>query len=301
MAELLLIGGTGLLGGKIAERLGSRDVAFRALVRPQTDASALEALGAEIVRGDLRDADSVTAAVTGMTTVVTTANAIGRLLAGAKDLTIEDVDRRGNETLIRAAERAGVGRFVFVSLGGLTPAMAARAPLAAAKVQTEDLLRASSMPTVIVRPGPYQEIWLSPETGIRPAKRLALIHGHGRTPWPYVAVDDVAEAVVRLTLADDPPAEVDFGGPQRLTRHEVVDAFERATGVTFRRVSVPRPALALGSRLLRRRNPAIASVMGMSLASDMTELPIDDRPLKDLGIEPRSTTDAIDRMVRGPA
>src|SRR5918993_737638 len=91
MADLLLVGGTGLLGGKIAERLAARDVPFLALVRPQTDASPLEALGAEIVRGDLRDPGSVTAAVAGMTTVVTTANAIGRLLTGVKDLSIEDV------------------------------------------------------------------------------------------------------------------------------------------------------------------------------------------------------------------
>ena len=196
---------------------------------------------------------------------------------------------------------AGVQRFVFVAGYHHAPGMVERAPYAAAKVHIEELLAASFMRTVIVRPGPFQEVWLSPMTGIRPAKRLALIHGHGRTPWPYVAVDDVAEAVVRLTLAPDPPAGVDFGGSQRLTRHEVVDAFERAMGVKFRRVTVPRPAMAVGSRLLRRRNPALASVMGMSLASDMTELPIDDRPLKDLGIEPRSTTDAIDAMVRGPA
>jgi NADH dehydrogenase len=230
--------------------------------------------------------------------VITTANAIARLLTGAKDLSIEDVDRRGNEALVRAAERAGVGRFVFLSIGGLSPSMAARAPLAAAKAQTEELLRASSMRSVVVRPAAFQEVWLSPSTGIQPAKRLALIYGHGRTPCAYVAVDDVAEAVVRLTLADDPPTEFDFGGPQRLTRHEVVDAFERATGAKFRRVTVPRGAMVAGSRLLRRRNPAIASVMGMSLAMDTTEVPFDDRPLKELGIEPRSTTDAIEQMVR---
>jgi uncharacterized protein YbjT (DUF2867 family) len=300
MADLLLVGGTGLLGSRIAERLSGRDVPFRALVRPRTDASQLEALGAEVVRGDLRDADSVAAAVAGTTTVVTTANAIGRLLAGVTDLSIEDVDRRGNETLIRAAEAAGVRRFVFVAGYHRAPGMVERAPFAAAKVHAEDLLAASPMQTVVVRPGPFQEVWLSPETGIQPARRLALIQGRGRTPWPYVAADDVAEAVVRLTLADDPPADVDFGGPQRLTRHEVVDAFERATGTTFRRVSVPRPVLALGSRLLRRRNPALASAMGLALASDQAELPIDDRPLRELGIEPLSTTDAIERMVRAP-
>src|SRR3712207_2174199 len=228
MADLLLVGGTGLLGGRIAERLAARDVPFRALVRPRTDASALEALGAEIVRGDLTDAPSLPAAVAGMRTVVTTANSIGRILDGAKDLTIESVDRKGSESLIKAAEAAAVQRFVFVSAAGLTPAMVARAPFAAAKKQTEQALQASAMRSVIVRPGAFQELWLSPTVGLLPHRRVTMIFGHGRTPDPYVAVDDVAEAVVRLALADDPPAEVDFSGPQRLTRHEVIDAFERA-------------------------------------------------------------------------
>ena len=298
MADLLLVGGTGQLGGKIAERLAARDVPFRALVRPQTDASALEALGAEIVRGDLTDLPSLPAALRGMTTVITTANAISRILDGAKDLTIDAVDRRGNESLIRAAEAARVRRFVFLSASDQTPAMVARSPFMSAKQHTERVLRTSTMRSVIVRPAAFQELWLSPTVGLLPDRRMAMIFGHGRTPDPYIAVDDVAEAVVRLALADDPPAEVDIGGPQRLTRHEVVDAFERATGVRFRRVSVPRPVLAAGSRLLRSRRPELASVLGMSLVRDVEGSSVDDRPLRALGIQPRSTTDAIDEMMR---
>jgi uncharacterized protein YbjT (DUF2867 family) len=301
MADLLLVGGTGLLGGKIAERLAARDIPFRALVRPQTDASRLESLGAEVVRGDLTDRPSLPAALRGTTTVVTTANAITRILGGATDMTIDAVDRRGNEYLIRAAEADRVQRFVFVAGYHHAPGTVERAPFAAAKVRAEELLTASPMRSVIVRPGPFQDFWLSPASGIRPGRRMAIIHGHGRTPWAYVAADDVAEAVVRLALADDPPGEVDFGGPQRLTRHEVVDAFERATGSRFRRVSVPRPVMAIGSRLLRTRNPALASVLGMSLTSDLVELPLDDRPLRELGIQPRKTTDAIDALVRTPS
>ena len=62
--------------------------------------------------------------------------------------------------------------------------MVERAPFAAAKVHTEQLLRASPLRSVIVRPGPFQEVWLSPLTGIHPERRLAIVHGRGRTPWP---------------------------------------------------------------------------------------------------------------------
>jgi NADH dehydrogenase len=298
MPELLLVGGTGLLGSEIARRLAGRGVPFRALVRPRTDAARLESLGAGIVRGDLTEPSTLLPALSGISTVVTTANAIGRMMAGATDVSIQSVDRRGNEALIRAAEAAGVQRFVFVSVSDLSPAMVRRAPLMAAKADVERVLAASPMPSVIVRPAAFQEVWLSPAVGIQPDRRRAIIYGRGRTPWPYVALGDVAEACVRLALVDEPPSAVDFGGPERLTRHEVVDAFERFIGARFRRVTVPRPVLAAGCRLLRTAKPEVASVMGLALTSDEEESRLTDRPLRELGIEPRSTTETIERMVR---
>ena len=197
---------------------------------------------------------------------------------------------------MRAAEAAGVQRFVFVSLVGLSDALVARAPFAAAKRQTEQLLAASAMRSVIVRPAAFQEVWLAADTGIDPKKHRAVIFGQGRSPVNYIAVDDVAEARVRLALADDPPAAVELGGPESLTRREVVDAFERAYGVRFRRIAVPRPVMALGARAMRRLIPRMASVMGMALSMDVDGCPIDPGPVRALGIEPRTMTAAIAAM-----
>jgi NADH dehydrogenase len=141
-------------------------------------------------------------------------------------------------------------------------------------------------------------MWLSPVTGIDATKRRAVLFGRGRTPASYIAVDDVAEACVRLTLADDPPAEIELANAEQLTRREVVDAFERAYGTRFRRISVPRPVLATGARLLRTVNPAMASVLGLSLSMDVDGLVGDAEPLRRLGIEPRSTTEAIAALPR---
>lgn len=84
MSTVLLCGGTGRLGGAIARRLSARSVAFRALVRPTTDAGSLRALGAEIRIGDLTDRASLVRALDGVDVVVTTANAISRILGGAR-------------------------------------------------------------------------------------------------------------------------------------------------------------------------------------------------------------------------
>lgn len=282
----------------IATRLAARDVRFRALVRSSSDAAHLRTLGADLRTGDLRDRASLDRALDGVDVVVTTANAIGRILDGANDLTIDAVDRDGNANLVRAAEDAAVQRFVYVSLAGLNHAMVARAPFAAAKRRAEQLLAASSLRAVIVRPAAFQEVWLAPNTGIDPGRHRAVILGRGRSPVSYIAVDDVAEACVRLVLAADPPPMVELGGPETMTRLEVVDALERAYGARFRRIMVPRPLLAMGARMMRRLNPGLASVMGMALSMDVDGCPVHPGSVRELGIDPRSMTDTIAAMPR---
>ena len=296
MSGLLLCGGTGELGRRVAARLADRGIPFRALVRPASDDAGLEALGAEVVPGDLTDQPSLERAVAGMSTVVTTVTAMSRMLAGATDLSFGTVDREGNAALVRAAEAAGVERFVFVSMAGLTDVMAARSPLSAAKRETERLLQSSPMRTVIVRPAPFDEIWLTRITGIDPDKHRATIFGRGRSQASLVATDDVAEAVVRLATMDDPPTAVDVGGPESMSRRDVIAAFERSTGARFRRIPVPRPAMAAGNRILRRWKPAVSSVMGMALTMDQEGCVVSAEPVRRLGIEPRPASDFIAAM-----
>ena len=108
-----------------------------------------------------------------------------------------------------------------------------------------------------------------------------------------MATDDVAEAVVRLATMDDPPAEIDVGGPESMSRRDVIEAFERSTGVAFRRIPVPRTAMAVGNRVLRRWKPAVSSVMGMALTMDEEGCMVSAEPLRRLEIEPRSASDFI--------
>jgi NADH dehydrogenase len=209
---ILVCGATGDLGGRIVRLLIRQGHQVRALVRPATDASRLPSDGVEVIRGDLRDPSSLGPALAGVDTVITTANAIGRILAGPTDLTIADVDGRGTQNLIRAAERAGVGRFVFVSAAGIGQDVARLGPFMAAKWEAETALRATTMRVVVVRPDMFQEVWLAPLTGIDPAAGKALIYGHGEQPHSYVATDDAAALVAHVAVAPDPPATVEFGG-----------------------------------------------------------------------------------------
>ena len=252
---------------------------------------------AEIARGDFRDPDSLRRPVDGAQTVITTVTAVSRALGGESAATIADVDERGNASLVDAAEAAGVERFVFVSF--VIPPRLAGAPLAAAKLATEELLARSSMREVIVRPEMFHEIWLTSVVGLDWEAGKAQIFGKGETPNAYVAVDDVAEATVRLALADDPPRELVAGGPEALTRKQVVERFERATGRPIKRRHIPRAMLRVGSAALRRLKPVQASLMALALEADLQEQPVPSGPLRGLGIEPRPASAYIDQVAAG--
>jgi uncharacterized protein YbjT (DUF2867 family) len=283
---ILVCGATGDLGGRIVRRLLDDDHPVRALVRPSTDPGDLEESGAEVAVGDLRDPDSLTSALDGVDTVVTTANAIGRLLAGPTDLTIADVDRQGNENLVRAAEAADVQRFVYLSAAGVER-MARSTPYHAAKLATEHLLDRTPMQVVLVRPGMYQEVWAGAAGGIDAASGRAAILGRGKTPHRFVAVDDFAALTAHLAVAPRSPRVVEFGGPEALTMREVVDAYESETGRSFKVRRVPRPLLPVLRRVLRPVRPGLASVMGMAWYYDRHGSTWDDTAIRAIGIDPR--------------
>ena len=94
-----------------------------------------------------------------------------------------------------AAAAAAVARFVFVSFPG--PILASHTPFAEAKLATEELLRASPMHEIIVRPDAYQEPWLSAERRFDWRSGTVTIFGSGDGRAAYVAMDDVAEAIVQ--------------------------------------------------------------------------------------------------------
>lgn len=290
---ILVCGGTGLLGSRIVECLLDADQEVRALVRPESDASALQQAGVAIVRGDLRGPTSVRAALDGADVVVTCANAIARILDGDRDLTIADVDLAGNLQLIRAAEEVGVGRFVFVSAGGVGTGAERVGPLTAAKWQAEQALRATSMEVVIVRPEMLMEVWLEPLSGIKPDEGRAVVYGRGQAAHRYVSADDLAALCAHLAVCEHPPTIVEVGGPEALTRDEVVAAFAAAVGRALRVRHVRRGVLAVCSKALWKAKPALASMLGITLYNDTHPSTADDEPLRAAGIVPHTASDYI--------
>jgi len=144
---VLVVGATGALGQKVVLALLHRGKKVRALVRPSTDATSLEAKGVEIARGDMLDMASLEKAMSGVDAVITSAAGYTKRKKGDSAAT----DIEGNRNLAAAAARTRVRRFVLTSI--LRCDETPDVPHFWHKKLAEDALEERGVPFVALRPG----------------------------------------------------------------------------------------------------------------------------------------------------
>jgi uncharacterized protein YbjT (DUF2867 family) len=231
----LVVGATGLLGSEIVRLLRDMDRPVRALVRT-TSASekraSLEAWGAEVVLGDLKDPVSLADACRDVTTVISTASASASHQAGD---TLVSVDHEGQLSLVDAARNAKAQRFVFVSF----PPISMDSPFQRAKRAVEARIRESGLAFAILRPTFFTEVWLSPALGFDPTSGSARVFGTGEQRVRWISIHDVARFAVAASQSGHFDNEIlTLGGPEPLSQLDVIKIFEDL-GATMRREFVP--------------------------------------------------------------
>ncbi|GAB3741360.1 NmrA/HSCARG family protein [Amycolatopsis oliviviridis] len=165
-SPVLVTGASGRQGGATVRALLAAGVPVRALVRDPARAKVVEALGAELVVGDLHDVDSVTRAAKGARAVFSVQmpglNAEGFDFAG-------EVTQAAN--LIEGAKAAGVPQFVHTSVSGAGQHVeapgwaegrwASMEPTLGAKAAIQDRLREAGFPQwTLLKPGFFMENFL---------------------------------------------------------------------------------------------------------------------------------------------
>lgn len=270
---ILVVGGTGALGGEICRLLTTGERSVRALVRPTADPARVEQLrmlGVALVQGNLTSRASLDDACRGADTVISTATTtMSRQPADS----IPSVDHEGQLQLVEAARAAGVRRFVYVSYSGQFDV---DCPLTSAKRSVEQSLARSGMTYTVLRPSFFMEMWLSPALGFDPSNARAQLFGSGEAKISFVSAKDVARFAVNCL--DNPAAYnsmIELGGPEALSPLEVVHRFEEAGGRTFAVDKVP--VTALEAQLAGATDPLQKSFAALMIgyargnAIDMTE------------------------------
>ena len=199
--KVLVIGGTGKTGRRVAERLAAKGVATRVVSRSTTPAF------------DWHDERTWPDALSGITAAYITF---------APDLAVPGATKR-IEQFTEVALKADVGRLVLLSGRGEQEAQAC-----------EQIIQAQDVEWTVVRASWFMQNFSEGEfAGMVHEGLLSLPAGN--IPEPFIDVNDIADVVVAaLTEAGHAHEIYEVTGPRMLTFTEVTDELSRQTGRDIR-------------------------------------------------------------------
>jgi NADH dehydrogenase len=297
MAHLFTVfGGTGFLGSRIVRRLLDDGHQVRIAARnPDEFASELGSDRAEPVRADILDPSTLDAALQGAEGVV---NAVSLYKESGK-ATFDAVHVDGAARLARRAESADVKRFVQISGIGSDPT--AVDPYVQARGRGENAVRGAFSSASIIRPSAMfgqGDALLSTILGT--ARRLPVfpLFGSGEVRLQPVYVDDVAQAIARLLVADDPAQTYEFGGARAYSYRDLVRKVAAAAGLTVWTLPVPlviwRGIAAAGSVV-----PGIPLTPGQVALVSKDNVVTETEPgLRELLVIPQDIVDFVQQNLR---
>jgi NADH dehydrogenase len=245
---LLLTGATGQVGSALLRRLLDEGVQVRCLVRDPRRLGPSR-VRVQIALGDLSDPPSFRNALRGVDTVVHLAAAIRDQPGGS----IEELNGIATWRIVRAAQRAGVERFVFFS--ALDASAQHRTRFHRAKAAAEQAVRETDLdwtivaPSLVYAPG---DAWLTllARMSLLPVMPMA---GLGRARYQPIWAEDVAAcALAALRAPAGERRRYELAGPETLTHTEIVrlvlDALQRPRPL----LKLPTPLVSRALRLLER-------------------------------------------------
>lgn len=288
---VLVVGGTGMLGGQVVTELLNRGKPVRALVRPGTDASRLESAGAGVARGDMMDPESLRRAMTGVDAVVTTAAGYTRHRKGDTP----ETDTVGNSNLAEAAKRAGVRRFVLTSI--LTCDQTPGVPHFWHKRLMEDRLQALGVPFVALRPGAFLD-QVTRFGGDPVSRHQVRWLGSAGIPLTFTLTPDVAGY---LAAAVDAPGvegqRIDIGWDRPIAMQEFADLAGQLTGEEIRVRPVPLRVLRAAGTLLGPVNPMARDLAAMIAWFQTGRYVADTTRQREVFGPPPTAEDAVRRLI----
>lgn len=298
-----MTGATGFIGGRVAAALLAEGARVTALVRPTTDATALETQGVEIHRGSVTAPETIRPE--GHDLVVHAAAWVALGVPKRKEALFRQTNVGGTRNVLEAARRAGVAKAVHVSsvaaLGSTSGVVAdetwprperykslyeeTKTQAHRVALEYDDLAIALPMPGVVVSgnaDGPFDALFRMWAKGRLPA----IPRGDGSTAW--VHLDDTVHGILLAALKGRGPyLLVD----QNWRLAELFGALAQATGLKAPRAALPVGVVSAAASanqtimgLLGRPAP-FGRELARGLRDDMRY--DSSRARKELGWEPR--------------
>jgi uncharacterized protein YbjT (DUF2867 family) len=242
--SLLIVGATGTLGRQVTRRALDEGYEVRCLVRSLKKAAFLKEWGAELVRGDLCDPETLAPALAGVTVVIDAATT-----RPTDSASIKQVDWDGKVALIQAAKAAGVDRYIFFSI--LDAEKYPHVPLMEIKRCTEVFLAESGLNYTILRPCGFLQ-GLIGQYAIPILEKQAVWVMGDTSPIAYMDTQDIAKFAIRaLKVPKTVNHTFPIVGSRAWGAYEIIRLCERLSGQEAKVTRMPIGLLRTVRRITR--------------------------------------------------
>jgi uncharacterized protein YbjT (DUF2867 family) len=293
-----VFGGTGFLGRRVVRHLRKCDFSVRIASRhPDRSRRLFGSNDSQLrsIAADLHDEQSVTDALAGAYGVV---NAVSLYVEHGRE-TFHSMHVEAAERVADRARHAGVERLVHVSGIGADP----RSPSVYVRKRGdgEVAVRAAFAHATLIRPavmfGP-DDAFLTTIINLLCRLPIYPLFGRGQTRLQPAHVENVAEAIARVThLAEAPATIIECGGPRVYSYEQLLKTVARAAEVKPILVQIPFSAwhaLAWIAELLPRPPLTRNQVELMQIENVASpKMP----GFQELGITPLSIEDVLPQML----
>jgi nucleoside-diphosphate-sugar epimerase len=315
--RVFLTGGTGFIGGHVARKLRERGDDVRAFVRSAAKGAELEALGCELVIGDLSDRAAMTTALAGCDALIHNAAVYEVGIPESEHRAMYEANVLGTENALRAALAANTPKAVYVSTVGAFgnthgevvdetyehPGREFTSYYEQTKYEAHQiakrLIADEGLPCVIVQPGgvygPDDHSAIGTQINQFLAGKMPLL-AFPDLGMNMVYVEDVADGIL-LALDKGETGEAYVLGGEITTMRELIGAVGRVAGKKPPSRSVPTGML----KLIAPAGPLVGKVMGqppnlrelISSADGVTFWAKHDKAMADLGYSPRGLEEGL--------
>lgn len=241
MKKIIIAGSTGYLGSHLVKELQAQNTNFQALARSEKKLLKLGLSAAQIIQAEVTKPESLSGKLNGADVIIST---IG--ITHQKDgLSYMDVDYQANLNLLHEAQKAGIKKFVYVSV--IHGDQMRHLKITAAKERFVDALKSSGMDYLIVRPnGFFSDL----SDFLKMAKRgRVYLFGDGEFKLNPIHGADLAKGI--LDNIANKRQELIIGGPDILTQNEVAVLALESLNQTIRITHLPHWIRKLITGLLR--------------------------------------------------
>ena len=244
---ILITGATGYIGRSLVKRLVERGQRPRCMTRSGTATKALPAAKVEIVRGDLTDPASLSAATRGVEAVVHLASVVAnekqtRLLNYAR------INDQGTADLVAAAGSAGVGHFLYLS--GVNTVPGAEGSYIRTRYNAEQHVKNSGIPFSILEPSILfggGAAFFTALAGLAKVAPIVPVPGNGKLRFQPVWVEDVVTCIVALLDQGGKNETIAIGGPEFYSYDELLDLVFKTIGKRRIKLHMPMPLMKIGA------------------------------------------------------